>query len=51
VLAAGGEVPASEMMGALKRSDADIATIDLAAGQEISVTVEFDWVGGRVQGL
>jgi beta-glucosidase len=51
VLAAGGEVPASEIMGVLKRGDADIATIDLAAGQEITVTVEFDWVGGRVQGL
>ncbi|GFE74602.1 glycoside hydrolase family 3 protein [Novosphingobium sp. TCA1] len=51
VLTAGGEVPASEIMGVLKRGDADVATIELAEGQEVVVTVEFDWVGGRVQGL
>jgi beta-glucosidase len=51
VLAAGGEVPASEIMGVLKAGDADATTVDLAEGQEITVTVEFSWVAGRVQGL
>lgn len=51
VLAAGGEVPASEIMGVLKRGDADVAAIELTEGQQVTVTVEFDWVGGRVQGL
>lgn len=51
VLSAGGEVPASDVMGVLKRGDADVATVELAEGQEITVTVEFSWTGARVQGL
>lgn len=51
LLAAGGKVPASEIMGVLKRGDADVAVMELAEGQEITVTVEFGWIGGRVQGL
>lgn len=50
-LATGGQVPTSEIMGVLKRGDSDVVEIDLAEGQEVLVTVEFDWQGGRVQGL
>lgn len=51
LLRSGGEVPAKDVMGHLKRGDSDAMTLSLEAGQQITVTVEFDWTGGRVAGL
>ncbi|HWU03219.1 MAG TPA: glycoside hydrolase family 3 C-terminal domain-containing protein [Novosphingobium sp.] len=51
VLAAGGEVPASDVMGKLKAGDADSIAIDLVAGQQAHITVEFRHGGARVHGL
>ncbi|MBT0670919.1 glycoside hydrolase family 3 protein [Novosphingobium profundi] len=51
VIRCGGAVPAKDVMGHLKRGDSDAVTLRLEAGQEITVTVEFDWTGGRVAGL
>ncbi|WP_395397434.1 glycoside hydrolase family 3 C-terminal domain-containing protein [Novosphingobium sp. BL-8A] len=51
VLRAGGEIPAGDVMGVLKRGDSDVVRLDLAEGQEVLITVEFSWTGGRVQGL
>lgn len=51
VLRAGGEVPAGDVMGVLKRGDSDAVSLDLAEGQDVAITVEFSWTGGRVQGL
>lgn len=51
VMRAGGEIPAGDVMGVLKRGDSDVVALELAAGQTVTVTVEFSWVGGRVQGL
>lgn len=51
VLRAGGEIPAGDVMGVLKRGDSDCIGIDLAEGQEVTIAIEFSWTGGRVQGL
>lgn len=51
VIRAGGEIPAGDVMGVLKRGDSDVVTLELAEGQAVTVAVEFSWTGGRVQGL
>lgn len=51
VLEAGGPLEAKDVMGVLKRGDADTAEVVLEAGQEVAVTVEFRYTGARVQGL
>lgn len=51
VLRAGGEIPAGDVMGVLKRGDSDVVSLNLAEGQEVTIKVEFSWTGGRVQGL
>lgn len=51
LLSCGGAVPAKDVMGHLKRGDSEAVTLNLKAGREIAVTVEFDWTGGRVAGL
>ena len=51
LLAAGGVLEAKDVMGTLKRGDADMAELALEAGQEIAVTIEFAYTGARCQGL
>lgn len=51
VLGVGGDTPAGDVMGVLKRDDSDHVSLDLAEGQEVTISVEFSWTGGRVQGL
>jgi beta-glucosidase len=51
LLAAGGVIQAKDVMGALKRGDADVAELKLEAGREIEVIVEFTYTGARCQGL
>ncbi len=51
LLLAGGVLDAKDVMGTLKRGDADMAELALAAGQAITVTVEFAYTGARCQGL
>lgn len=51
VLKAGRELSAGDVMGVLKRGDAEEAAVELAAGQEVLVTVEFSYTGARVHGL
>jgi len=50
-LAAGRELPAKDVMGALKSGDADMAELELRAGQDVSVVVEFRYAAARVHGL
>ncbi len=51
LLAAGGVLEAKDVMGTLKRGDADMAELALESGQTITVTVEFCYTGARCQGL
>lgn len=51
VLTAGRELAAGDVMGVLKRGDAEEAGVELAEGQEVLVTVELRYAGARVQGL
>jgi len=51
LLEAGRELPASDVMGALKRGDAESVAVPLEAGRAVSVTVEFRYAGARVHGL
>ncbi|MEO5598039.1 MAG: glycoside hydrolase family 3 C-terminal domain-containing protein [Novosphingobium sp.] len=51
LLAAGGPLEAKDVMGTLKRGDADVAEVELDAGREVNITVEFCYTGARVQGL
>lgn len=51
LLAAGGPLEAKDVMGVLKRGDADVAELALEAGQQINIMVEFCYTGARVQGL
>ncbi len=51
VLEAGRELPASDVMGVLKRGDASVVELDLVAGREVLITIEFSYAGARVQGL
>lgn len=44
-------LPAKDVMGSLKRGDADSATIDLVAGKPVLVDVVFRYDGARVHGL
>jgi len=45
------EVAASDVMGKLKRGDADQAAVTLRAGQTVLIEVEFRYRPARVQGL
>ncbi len=45
------EIAASDVMGKLKRGDADAAEITLQAGRDILIEVEFRYGVARVQGL
>jgi beta-glucosidase len=45
------EVAASDVMGKLKRGDADEAVVPLVAGREVLIEVEFRYAVARVQGL
>lgn len=45
------KVPVRDVMGSLKRGDADSAVIDLEAGSKVLVTVEFRYDGAFVHGL
>ncbi|AOH84763.1 beta-glucosidase [Sphingomonas panacis] len=51
VLRGGRELPAKDVMGALKSGDADSVEVMLSAGQEVRVTVEFGYTPARVHGL
>jgi beta-glucosidase len=51
LLKAGGQIEAKDVMGVLKRGDADVAELALEAGQQVRVTVEFSYTGARCQGL
>jgi beta-glucosidase len=51
LMCAGGPVESKDVMGVLKRGDADVAERHLEAGRQISVTVEFTYTGARCQGL
>ncbi|UVO53111.1 glycoside hydrolase family 3 C-terminal domain-containing protein [Sphingomonas sp. SUN039] len=51
LLATGGVLDAKDVMGTLKRGDADMTELALAAGQQIEVVVEFAYTGARCQGL
>lgn len=51
VLRGGRELPAKDVMGALKSGDADSAEVMLSAGQDVLVTVEFGYAPARVHGL
>ena len=42
---------AKDVMGVLKAGDAEVGELDLSAGQEVLVTVEFYYRPARVQGL
>ncbi len=45
------EIAASDVMGKLKRGDADVAEIALEAGREVLIEAEFRYGIARVQGL
>jgi beta-glucosidase len=45
------EVAASDTMGKLKRGDADEALVNLSAGHDVSIVVEFRYNTARVQGM
>ncbi len=47
----GGPIESKDVMGVLKRGDAEMAELALEAGQSITVTVEFSYTGARCQGL
>ncbi len=51
LLTTGGPIESQDVMGVLKRGDADVAELELEAAQEIKVTVEFAYTGARCQGL
>ena len=51
VLKAGRTLPPTDVMGVLKRGDADVVEVALEAGREVLVTVEFSYTAARVQGL
>ena len=51
LLATGGPLESKDVMGVLKRGDADVAEIELEAGREVTITIEFRYAGARVQGL
>ncbi len=51
ILTSGGPIEAKDVMGVLKRGDAAMAELMLAAGQSISVTINFSYAGARCQGL
>ncbi|MFD1612319.1 glycoside hydrolase family 3 protein [Sphingomonas tabacisoli] len=51
VLRAGRELASSDVMGVLKRGDAESVEVMLEAGHEVLVTAEFRYTGARVQGL
>lgn len=51
LLVAGGVLEAKDVMGTLKRGDADMAELALEAGQQVTVMVEFAYTGARCQGL
>jgi beta-glucosidase len=51
LMRSGGPVESKDVMGVLKRGDADVAELHLEAGREIAVTVEFTYTGARCQGL
>ena len=51
VLHAGAPRAASDVMGILKSGDAESVDVELAAGREVLVTVEFRYTAARVQGL
>jgi beta-glucosidase len=51
LFSAGGPLEARDVMGALKRGDADMAELMLEAGREIEVVIEFRYTGARCQGL
>lgn len=51
VLARSEPIPASDIMGTLKGGDADIITVELAAGQELLVEAELTYDPARVHGL
>lgn len=51
LLAAGGVLEAKDVMGTLKRGDADMAELVLDSGQQVTVMVEFAYTGARCQGL
>ncbi|MEY2927667.1 MAG: hypothetical protein RL367_2144 [Pseudomonadota bacterium] len=50
-LSAGGPLESKDVMGVLKRGDADMAELMLEVGREIKVVVEFRYTGARCQGL
>lgn len=45
------ECPPGDTMGVLKAGDSESAPVDLAAGQTVTVTVEFTFAAARVHGL
>ena len=51
LLRAGGPLESKDVMGVLKRGDADMAELALEAGREVTVEVRFHYTGARVQGL
>lgn len=51
VLRSGDELAPGDVMGVLKAGDADSVEVALEAGREVLITVEFHYVGARVQGL
>lgn len=51
VLQAGKPQAAADVMGILKSGDADCAEVELEAGLEVQVSVEFRYAGARVHGL
>lgn len=51
LLAAGGPLESKDVMGVLKRGDAESVTVHLEQFATIDVTVEFAYTGARVQGL
>ena len=51
VLDAGRTLEPKDVMGVLKSGDADMGEVELEAGREVTVTVEFRYAGARVQGL
>jgi len=51
ILRADRDIPAKDVMGVLKSGDADMVDVELQAGVEVLVTVEFLHPGARVHGL
>jgi beta-glucosidase len=51
VLRAGAPRAASDVMGILKTGDAESVEVELEAGREVLVSVEFHYIGARVHGL